>query len=239
MDSKRIINFLSNVATHNNRPWFHEHKAEYEACKDNFEAGVSRLIAAISKFDPEIGHLTAQDCCYRFYRDIRFSADKSPYKRHFGAYICAHGRKSLYGGYYIHMQPGRCLISCGVYFLPTNILTSCRNEIMVNIEEWRRAVEDKKFVKLFGRPDEGQWDENEDILTKKGFGMQHLKKAPKGFPSDTDSLDYLKMKDYTAWICVGDDFFDGDDWIQKSCEVFKTAKPMMDFMNRVVADYID
>ena len=41
--------------------------------------------------------------------------------------------------------------------LPTNILTSCRNEIMANIDTWRGIVESKKFVELFGRPGEGTW----------------------------------------------------------------------------------
>lgn len=239
MDSKRILGFLSDVAANNNRPWFQAHKDEYLACKADFDQGIDQLIAALAKTDPQIGHLTAKDCCYRFYRDIRFSADKSPYKRHFGAYICAHGRKSIYGGYYVHLQPGQCLIACGVYFLPTNILTSCRNELMANIDEWRRIVESKRFTSLFGRPADSLWDDQTGTLTDKGFGMQHLKKMPKDFPSDYEWPDYLKMKDYTAWHRVADSFFEGDSWIQECCKVFRVAKPMMDMMNSVVADYID
>ena len=48
---------------------------------------VTELIAQIAEKDSTIAHLTAKDCIYRFYRDIRFSPDKSPYKRHFGAFI--------------------------------------------------------------------------------------------------------------------------------------------------------
>src|SRR5574344_2117282 len=124
MDTRRIIKFLMNVASNNNRPWFQEHKAEYTACKEEFEKGIAQVIAKISVFDSEVAHLEPKDCCYRFYRDVRFSEDKSPYKRHFGAYICAHGKKSLRGGYYIHVEPGHCLLAVGAYCLPTNILTS-------------------------------------------------------------------------------------------------------------------
>lgn len=60
------------------------------------------------------------------------SADKSPYKNHFGAYINAKSKKALRGGYYIHLEPDHCLLAVGNYWLPTNILTSCRNEIMAN-----------------------------------------------------------------------------------------------------------
>ena len=147
MNVKKINHFLQDVAAHNNREWFQEHKVEYLAAKSDFEEGISKAIAHYAGFDDEIAHLQVKDCTFRFYRDIRFSSDKSPYKRHFGAYICAHGKKSLRGGYYIHVEPGHCLLAVGAYCLPTNILTSCRNEIMGNIDEWRRAVENVKGTK--------------------------------------------------------------------------------------------
>ena len=150
MDAKRILNFLSEVSKNNNRDWFHSHKDEYDRCKAEFEDGVTKAIAAISQFDPSVSHITAKDACFRFYRDVRFREDKRPYKDHFGAYISAHGRKSLHAGYYIHLQPEACLVSAGAYWLPTNILTSCRNEIMGNIDEWRKCVDNGKFINLFG-----------------------------------------------------------------------------------------
>lgn len=235
MDYKLITQFLSEVAANNNRPWFQEHKAEYEEAKAEFERAVSESIAAIAEFDPSIAHLSVKDCCYRFYRDIRFSQDKSPYKRHFGAYICAKGKKALHGGYYIHMQPGQCLFAVGSYWLPTNILTSVRNEIMGNIDEWRRCVESGEFVKLFGYPGEGKWED--ETLTEKGFGITHLKKAPKDFPKDYEFVTYLKMKDYCAWHRVPDDFFGKADWLKQMTKMFKTAKPMMDFVNSIIDDY--
>ena len=85
MNIELIQRFLTDVAANNNRPWFQAHKAEYEGAKQEFEGGVANLMEELTTFDPEISHLTVKDCCYRFYRDVRFSADKSPYKRHFGA----------------------------------------------------------------------------------------------------------------------------------------------------------
>lgn len=237
MDIKRIMTFLSNIAAHNDREWFQKHKSEYQACKANFEEGIQQAIATYAAFDDEIAHLQVKACTYRFYRDIRFSNDKSPYKRHFGAYICAKGKKSLRGGYYIHVQPGHCLLAIGSYYLPTKILTSCRNEIMGNIDEWRAAVENGKFVKTFGYPNEGRWNEAEDDITPKGFGIGHLKTAPKDFPRDYEFIDYLRMKDYCAWVKVSDDFFEGNEWLGKSAEIFKVGKPMMDIINSVVDDY--
>lgn len=235
MDAKRIISFLTRVAQNNKRPWFQEHKAEFEACKTDFETGITQLIATLATMDPEVAHLTVRDCCYRFYRDTRFSADKSPYKRHFGAYICAHGRKALRGGYYVHLQPGHSFIAVGSYWLPTHILTSCRNEIMGNIDQWRRAVEAGEFVKLFGYPGDGVMTDDE--LSAKGFGIAMLKTAPKGFPRDYEYIDYLRMKDYCCWMRVPDELFDTPDWQKQLLRYFRVAKPMMDFINAVVDDY--
>lgn len=93
MKVKQILGFLRDVAANNNREWFAAHKDKYLECKADFEEGVAQLIGRIAEFDPNIAHLEPKDCCYRFYRDVRFSEDKSPYKRHFGAYICERGKK--------------------------------------------------------------------------------------------------------------------------------------------------
>ncbi len=236
MNSKLIFSFLRDVAANNNRPWFQEHKAEYEAARADFESGVSRLIGRIAEFDDTIAHLTVKDCTYRFYRDTRFSPDKSPYKRHFGAYVSAHGKKSLHGGYYIHLQPEGCLVACGSYWLPTNILTSCRNEIMANEAEWLRCVESKEFLKYYADTFE-PCTEQDSWESKQGFGLEKLKKCPTGFPSDYQYVKYLRLKNYCCWHHVQDDFFEGDKWLTKIAPMFRAAKPMQDFINSVVDDY--
>lgn len=246
MEAKRILNYLRDIAANNNRPWFLEHKAEYDACRKSFNDGIAQAINRIAEFDDEIAHVQVKDCVYRFNRDTRFSPDKSPYKRHLGGYICAKGKKSLRGGYYIHLEPGNCILATGSYWLPTNILTSCRNEIMANINTWLKAVENPEFVRLFGRPGEGQWPEysaNESeqdaptTATERGFGLTMLKTCPAGFPRDYEHIRYLRMKDYCCWRQVSDDFFEGDDWFDEAVRIFKVAKPMMDFMNAVIDDY--
>lgn len=236
MDAKRILQFLKEITVNNNRQWFQEHKDEYEVVRADFEAGVAKLIGRIADFDDSVAHLTVKDCTYRFYRDTRFSPDKSPYKRHFGAYIAAHGKKSLHGGYYIHLEPGGCMLACGSYWLPTNILTSCRNELMANEEEWLRCVENQDFVKYFG-DDFAPCTAQDSWEAKQGFGLEKLKTCPAGFPRDYPYVKYLRLKNYCCWHRVNDRFFEGDRWLSKSVTMLRTAKPMMDFMNSVIDDY--
>lgn len=240
MNTKRILDFLRQVMANNNRIWFQEHKAEYDIIRAEFERGVEQALKRIMTFDDEIVHLKVKDCTYRFYRDTRFSPDKSPYKNHLGAYIDAKGKKALRGGYYIHLEPDHCLLAVGNYWLPTNILTSCRNEIMANTDLWLKCVENKEFIKYFGSGS----DSNVPLLTDvsswdqpQGFGLEKLKTCPSGFPKDWEYVRYLRLKDYCAWHAVADDFFEGDDWLDEMEKIFRVAKPMMDFMNAVIDDY--
>jgi len=240
MDARKILDFLRQVTANNNRPWFQEHRAEYDAARAEFEQGIQQALERIVSFDPEVANLTVKDCTYRFYRDTRFSADKSPYKNHLGAYINAKGKKALRGGYYIHLEPGHCLLAVGNYWLPTNILTSCRNEMMANTEEWLKCVESKAFQKYFKTPKkfEGKdmtWDENWE--SPQGFGLNKLKTCPSGFPKDWEYVKYLRLKDYCCWHHVEDDFFEGDAWLGEMEKIFRAGKPMMDFINAVVDDY--
>lgn len=235
MDASRILGFLKSVAANNNKQWMDLHREEYTSCRAEFEKGIAEAIATIAGFDGSVAHLTPKDCIFRFNRDTRFSQDKSPYKRHFGAYISAHGKKGLHAGYYIHLQPGNCLLSAGAYWLPTPILTAMRNEIMGNIDEWRQAVENGKFINYFGYAGEGEW--SDDVPSEKGFGIARLKTAPKDFPRDYEFIDYLRMKDYCVWHRVPDSFFEGKMWTRSMADVLMTAKPMMDFTNGVIDDY--
>lgn len=245
MDAKRILAFLRQVMANNNRPWFLEHKGEYEAVRADFERGVGQALERIVTFDPEIAHLSVKDCTYRFYRDTRFSPDKSPYKNHLGAYIDAKGKKALRGGYYLHLEPDHCLVSVGNYWLPTKILTACRNEMMANTEAWLKCVESRAFKKYFsdvhgkqkvpGDEKLPEWEENWN--SPQGFGLTKLKTCPAGFPKDWEYVQYLRLKDYCCWHHVPDNFFEGDQWLDEMERMYRAAKPMMDFMNAVIDDY--
>ena len=99
MNTKRILGYLRELSANNNRDWFHEHKKEYDTCRQNFEEGVVQAVATIAQFDASISHITPKDACYRFNRDTRFSEDKRPYKDHFSALIS------------VHMVRKRCMVA--------------------------------------------------------------------------------------------------------------------------------
>lgn len=214
-----IFGFLKRIAAHNSREWFAEHRDEYEEARAGFETMVQQLIHRIASFDDSVAHVQVKDCTYRFYRDTRFSEDKSPYKRHLGAYINARGKKSFHGGYYFHLEPGGCMLAGGSYCLPADMLRAVRQSVVDEIDEFRAIVEDDEFRRYFPV-----------------IGEQRLKTVPKGFPKDFPYMEYLRPKDYSVACFVPDDFFRADDWLERSEHVFRVMKPYIDFVNYTIDD---
>lgn len=220
MNIPEILDFLKRLSENNTREWFQEHKAEYQNVQSSFKNLLATIIARISLFDESVSHVRPHDCTYRIYRDIRFSADKSPYKNHIGGYINARGKKSNHCGYYIHLEPGNCMLAGGSWCMPSNMLKAVRQSVVDNIEEFRSIVEDPAFKKYFPV-----------------IGESHLKTMPKGFPKDFPYPEYIKCKDYTVAYAIPDSFFNNPLFIDEIVNVFKQLKRFADFTNYTIDDF--
>lgn len=152
---KDILAYLRELRDNNNREWFAENKARYQELKAGFEELVDELIGRIAVWDGEVKNLTARDCVYRIYRDVRFSPDKSPYKTHFGAYICGfRGKNSGRCGYYFHLEPDGCLLGGGCYCPAPPLLKRIRQDIYDNIEEFTAIIRNPEFKTEFPEIDQ-------------------------------------------------------------------------------------
>lgn len=215
-----IFDFLEELGANNNRDWFNTHRDQYDKARAEFDKLLTAVISRIALFDESIRGVEAKDCTYRIYRDTRFSQDKTPYKTHFGGYINARGKKSDHCGYYLHIEPGHCLLAGGSYCLPSPVLKAIRQAIYDNMDEYRAIVENPDFKKYFPV-----------------IGESFLKTAPKGFPKDYESLDYLKCKEYTCCCYVSDAFFKAPDCLEQVSDVFMRLKPFADFLNFTIDDF--
>ena len=74
-----LYEFLEQTARNNNRPWFAAHKDEYDRLRHQWLDGLQRMLDCMAATVPGMTHLTARQAAYRFYRDTRFSPDKSPF----------------------------------------------------------------------------------------------------------------------------------------------------------------
>jgi uncharacterized protein (TIGR02453 family) len=94
MLSPITLKFLEAVKINNNTTWMHTHRDLYLQEKERYVTLIDHLLTKMKNIDTTLADITTKDCIYRFNKDIRFSKDKSPYKTHFGAFLCAGGRKS-------------------------------------------------------------------------------------------------------------------------------------------------
>jgi len=221
MKMNELFGFLQKLSQNNSREWFNENKSQFEKIKKEFDDFVNKLIPKIHSIDSRIGQITAKECVFRIYRDVRFSLNKDPYKTHFGAYISNAGRKSVFAGYYLHLQPGSSFLAAGAYTPTPQNLHEIRYEIMENINEFKKIINDAKFTRYFSK-----------------IGGEQLKIPPKGFPKDFPDIELLKFKSYEIMHNLDESMINSDKFVEYILDLVKIALPYNTFMNRAIQNAI-
>ena len=65
MNTQLILHYLTELSNHNEREWYHAHKAEYREANAEFEALVQDLILKIGKFDSSVLHNQPKDLTFK------------------------------------------------------------------------------------------------------------------------------------------------------------------------------
>lgn len=215
MDVSRILDFLSQLKSNNNRDWFAAHKDTYLQINKEINDFADRMILNISQFDT-LGNISAKDCTYRIYRDIRFSADKSPFKTHIGVYICKGGKNSELAGYYIHFEPGNCMVAGGVWCPQKDNLEYIRRFIFNDPQSYLAILNHKDFKGNFLLMDD------------------QLKTAPKGYPKDFEHINLIKYKSFSPYKMIPDEDFCADDFEDMATRYLSYLKPFIQYMNNIL-----
>ena len=218
MNTTKILDFLNELKQNNTREWFQQNRPRYELLRADFESFLNELIPEVYKFDPGIGLITAKDCIFRIYKDIRFSKDKTPYKTNFGAFIAENGRKSLKAGYYVHLDPEESFLGGGLYMPPPDILKQVRQEIFFTSEELMRIMNEDAFRRIYG----GLHDMEDK-----------LKKPPRDYPLDFKDIELLKHKSYTVWHTLSADALSSVTLLKDILYKFKAMASFNAYLNRV------
>lgn len=201
---KAILEFLAELKENNNKEWFDKNRSRYQENKQKMLFMTELFNTEISKFDPDIPLTDPKECLFRIFRDVRFSNDKTPYKTNMGSFIAKGGRKSIWPGYYFHLEPGASFVGGGLYMPPADVLKAIRTEINDNGDELSEILNGKSFKKFFPELFDDQ-----------------LKTAPKGYPTDHKHIDLLKYKSYAVGANLTDELVTGPDFISYTIEAFK------------------
>ena len=220
MIDPNTLQFLKQLQKNNNKTWFDAHRKEYDLAREDFSVMVTGLIRGIAGFDEPIGHLSAKECVFRINRDVRFSKDKRPYKNNLAAYFNRAGKKSNGSGYYLHLEPGKSFAAGGIWMPEPEVLRNIRQEIDYNFADFKKILSAGSFKKMFA----------ESI---KGEG---LKRPPKGYDENNPAIGFLKMKNFIVSKPLADIDLRNKNTVREIVGIFKTMKPLIDFLNRAVDD---
>ena len=217
VDLKPMFDFLSDLEQHNNKPWFEQHRADYELARARFESFVDELILAYGGME-DFGGTTAKDCVMRIYRDTRFSKDKSPYKINMGATLAPGGKKSVRLGYHLHLQPhDQSLIAGGLYMPGPEQLARFRKAIDQDAAPFKAILTDKAFKKYFGTLEGDQ-----------------LKSVPQGYSREHAEIDLLRFKQVVVVHRLSDETVLSPKFGAHTIKVFTAMKPFLDYLNMIL-----
>lgn len=149
--NKDFLQFFRDLEKDNSKTWFDANRKRYESSvKSPFYSFVDHLIGRIQDLDQEV-HITSKDAVMRINRDIRFSADKTPYNLHYGAIISSAGRKDKsIPGFFLRFSPKMIGVFGGAHGIDKNQLQSIRNTIANDPGRFEKLINEKNFVEKFG-----------------------------------------------------------------------------------------
>jgi len=219
MNFEPVFDFLKKLARNNNREWFEKNKAKYIAIKDSFDGFVAGLLDEMITFDNALAGLDPKKLTFRIYRDVRFSKDKTPYKKNMSAGISPTGKGMGKPGYYLHIQPGNeSYVALGLFHPEPETLARIRQEIDYNGDDLLTLFNAKKFRSNFGK----FWDGDT------------LKTAPKGYPKDHPLADWLRLKSFIIIHNFTDKEVLDKKFLKKLTAVMQSGKPLNDFLTHAL-----
>ncbi len=207
------IAFLRGIQRNNRREWFQPRKSIFES---QVKAPMIELVEALNlnlvKFAAD--HLNdPKRAIYRFYRDTRFSTDKSPYKDHIAAIFPRRGHeKHVSAGFYVGVSHEGVEVAGGIYMPgPAELLA---------IRTWL-ATHHASFLKTARGPEK---------LMGKLYG-ESLRRVPKGFRAEHPAADLLKMKQWLYYTVLDASLAASPKLVLEITRRFRAMAPVVEMLN--------
>ncbi len=209
------LKFLRDLSVNNNREWFKANKPRYQTEHEHMIAFANRLLTEMQKLD-ELVPMSGKQSLFRIYRDIRFSKDKSPYKRHFSGRL-KRATKWKRGGYYYHIEPGASFVAGGFWGPNSADLKRIRQEIAADPDSMRRLVADRTFKRTFGQ-----------------LRGDQLKTSPQGYSRDHPAIGLLRYKHFLLIREFADEEVMDDRFLKELVRTYQRMRPFFDYMSEVL-----
>jgi uncharacterized protein (TIGR02453 family) len=160
--------FYEGLEADNSRAYWTDHAEVYD------RAVRAPMLALIAAVEPEFGPLKF----FRPQRDLRFSADKSPYKTH----AAAVSQAAEGGSYYVQVSAAGLMVAGGYYRMAKD-----------QIDRYRAAVADDRAGADLAELVAGL---ERDEFTMHG---EELRRVPRGYDADHPRADLLRRKGLAAF----------------------------------------
>jgi uncharacterized protein (TIGR02453 family) len=194
------IEFYEGLEADNSKPFWQSNKHVYD---EQIRAPMEALLAEL---EPEFG----EGRIFRPYRDVRFSADKSPYKTHIGATI---------GSGYVQLGPDGLAGGCGMWEMSSD-----------QLDRYRRAVDDPGAGEDLEAIVAAVRREGHDVMSR-----EQLKSAPRGYPKDHPRIENLRRKGIATWHSWGAGAWLGTKRAKTRIEgFFRDSRPLVEWLDEHV-----
>ena len=212
---KASLDFLKDLAKHNDRDWFNNNKNRYTAAHENMAAFADDLLAEMNKHD-NIETESGKKSMYRIYRDVRFSKEKIPFNTHWSGGF-RRATKQLRGGYYFHIQPGGSFVAGGFWGPNPADLQRIRQDIDANYTDLEKILAGKSLKSTFGEM------RGDKVIS-----------APRGYAKDHPGIDLLRYKQFI----LRHDFTDAEvlspSFAKAASDTYKKMRPFLNYMSEVL-----
>jgi len=212
-----LYDFLAELELNNRRDWFAEHRGRYET---EVREPAFALIRAVRPLLEQISPaLTARDSkvggsLMRVHRDVRFSADKAPYKTNVGIQFRHRAGKDVHApGYYVHIALDGCFFGAGSWSPDRGALAAYREAIGECGGEW---------AKLAAQFQRGPWR----------LADGKLKRPPRGWSSDHPMIEEIKRKQFIAVRDFDEAEALGPQFAETVAGWCRETRPLMAFLCR-------
>jgi len=213
--SASSLDFLKQLQQNNNRDWFNDHKAEYLQQLETIEKFADGLLTELNAHDV-IETLSGKKALQRIYRDTRFSADKTPYKKYWGGGF-TRATSQRRGGYYFHLERGNTFVAGGFWSPNAQDLKRVREDIDYDATPLRKILSSKTFTATFG--------------TLQG---EQIKTSPKGFDATHEAIDLLRYKQFLLIKRFTDEEVTSPTFLEAASQAYKNMRPFFDYMSEVL-----